>query len=307
MRRTGFVSTVVAAVVVTACAGCGSNSGSGGAAGGGTISGSGGAVNTAAPLHAALPADVAKKGKLVFGAFLQQPPDVFLDADGVTPIGFEAELSQAVADKLGVPREYQNMQFDALITSLQANRIDLTMSAMNDKKEREDKIDFVDYFRGGIALMVAKGNPKGVNSPADICGHSVGVVTNTTQSDFAAKSDATCKSAGKAAVSAVVTNSDAQNQLSLKTGRIDIIINDLPTAAYLAKTSGEGKDFEVVPGDPIDPGPYGIGVNKSNTQLRDAVQKAVQATIDDGSYTKILTKWGVQSGAVTKATVNAAP
>jgi polar amino acid transport system substrate-binding protein len=69
------------------------------------------------------------------------------------------------------------------------------------------------------------------------------------------------------------------------------------------KTSGGGNDFQVV-GDQVEAAPYGIAVAKNNTQLRDALQAAMDAIIKNGEYEKILTKWGVTDGAVKAATIN---
>jgi polar amino acid transport system substrate-binding protein len=73
---------------------------------------------------------------------------------------------------------------------------------------------------------------------------------------------------------------------------------------YLAKTAGEGKIFDVVPGHVYQPVPLGIGVAKTNTQLRDALQKSLNALIASGEYRRILEQHGVESGAVTSATIN---
>jgi polar amino acid transport system substrate-binding protein len=69
------------------------------------------------------------------------------------------------------------------------------------------------------------------------------------------------------------------------------------------KNAGGGKYFEIV-GDQVEAGPYGIAVAKDNTELRDALQAAVQAIIDNGEYKKIVEKWGVADGAITESKIN---
>nr|WP_238412450.1 ABC transporter substrate-binding protein [Saccharothrix deserti] len=251
-------------------------------------------------LAATLPAAVAQAGKLRVGSNIQNPPNNFYAADGKTPVGSEVDLVKAVGAKLGLTVEHQDMAFSSLITSLQAGRIDVTMAAMNDTPERQQAIDFVDYFTSGITIMVQKGNPAGIKGPDDLCGKAVAVNLGSSQETYA--KEFKCLSGDPISVTA--TDSDTQNQNQLRTGRVAAILNDLPTAVYVAKTAGDGEFFEVVDLAPINGGPYGIGVNKSTPELTSAVQKALQALVDDGTYGKILDAWDVSQGAVTKVTVN---
>ncbi|RSM35415.1 ABC transporter substrate-binding protein [Amycolatopsis balhimycina DSM 5908] len=260
-------------------------------------------VQKDAQLNAALP-DTVKQAGLRLASNLQSAPNNFYAADGKTPIGYEVDLAKAIAAKLGVTVTHQDMAFGSLITSLQSGRIDLTMAGMNDTKARQAQIDFVDYFTSGITIMIRKGNPDGITGPDTLCGKNVAVVQGTSHQKFAAEQSTKCTQAGKPAVTVTATDSDNQNQNQLRTGRVQAILNDLPSAVYISRTAGEGKFFEVVPGEPIDGGPYGIGVNKANTALRDSVQKALQALITDGTYGKILQAWGVEQGAIKEAAVN---
>jgi polar amino acid transport system substrate-binding protein len=219
-------------------------------------------------------------------------------------MGSEVDLIKAIAAKLGLKAEHSDMAFSSLITSLETGRVDVTMAAMNDTAERQQKIDFVDYFTSGITIMVQKGNPQGVKGPDDLCGKGVAVNLGSSQEQFAKQQSEKCVAAGKPEVELSVTDSDTGNQNQLRTGRVAAILNDLPTAVYVAKTAGDGKYFEVVQLPPINGGPYGIGVNKKNAKLSEAIQGALQALIDDGTYTKILTTWDIKQGAITKAAIN---
>ena len=152
--------------------------------------------------------------------------------------------------------------------------------------------------------MTRKGNPDGISGPDTLCGKNIAVVQGTSHQKFAAEQSTKCTQAGKPALNVTATDSDNQNQNQLRTGRVAAILNDLPSAVYISRTAGDGKFFEVVPGEPINGGPYGIGFNKQNRPLAEAVQKALQQLIADGTYGKILQAWGVEQGAVKEAAIN---
>lgn len=255
-------------------------------------------------LAALVPPEIASAGTLRVGSNIQNPPNNFYDQDGKTPMGSEVDLIKAIAAKLGLKAEHSDMAFSSLITSLETKRVDVTMAAMNDTAERQQKIDFVDYFTSGITIMVQKGNPQGVKGPDDLCGKGVAVNLGSSQEQFAKEQSQKCVAAGKPEVQLSVTDSDTGNQNQLRTGRVAAILNDLPTAVYVAKTAGDGKYFEVVQLPPINGGPYGIGVNKQNAKLAEAIKGALQSLIDDGTYDKILTTWDIKQGAITKAAIN---
>jgi polar amino acid transport system substrate-binding protein len=261
-------------------------------------------VKASDELAGLVPAAIADTGSLKVGSFVQSAPNNFYAEDGSTVIGSDHDLITAIGSKLGLEVEYSNLDFASLITSLQSGRVDVTIAAMNDTAERQGAIDFVDYLTSGITIMVQKGNPAKIDGPDSLCGKSIAVVTGTSQQTFAETTSAACVADGNEALEIAVTDSDSQNQTQLRTGRIDAIVNDLPSAVYISKTTQDGKAFEVVPGDVIDGAPYGIGVNKNNPELRDAIAKALDELIADGTYKEILDAWGIESGQVDAAVVN---
>lgn len=262
------------------------------------------AITADPALSATLPDNFKPGTILKVGSNVQSPPNNFYAADGTTVVGFEKDLITAVAAQLGLKVTYSDMAFDSLITSLASGRIDVTIAGMNDNKTRQQKITFVDYFNSGITIMVQKDNPSTIKSSGDLCGKSIAVVTGTSQEEFAATTTADCTKAGKAAVKVIATDSDSQNQTQLRTGRVAAIINDLPSAVYISRTAGGGKYFQVVDQPPVNGAPYGIGVSKANTKLSAAIEASLQKLIAGGQYAAILKAWQVQSGALTKATIN---
>lgn len=256
----------------------------------------------AAPLASMLPQAVRDKGSLVVGSDVAYAPVEFFDTDGKTVIGVDPDIAAALGKQLGVTLEFENGTFDGLITQLTSKRIDLVMSALSDTKERQAKIDFVDYFTAGTSILVKKGNPEGIKTLDDFCGKTIALQRGTTQDDVAKAQQAKCQTAGKE-LKVLSFDKDTEALLQVKQGRAVADMNDFPVAAYNAKTSGGGNDFEVV-GEQIEAGPYGIGIRKEDTQLRDALKAALDAIIANGDYAKVLEKWNVSQGAVTSAVVN---
>jgi polar amino acid transport system substrate-binding protein len=293
-------SAVTAAVAVSllALAGCGSGYSSGGAG-----SSSSAAQGSAAPLFGDLPQKYQESKKIVVGSDIAYAPMEYYDTDGTTVLGLDKDLTDALSEQLGVTFEWNNATFDGLITQLKSSRIDVAISGMSDTPERQKEVDFVDYYQAGAMLLVKKGNPEGLKSMADLCGQTVAVQRGTTQEGYAQEQSKTCESDGKKPIDLLSFDRETEAMLQVKSGRAVSGMQDYPVAAYNARTSGGGKDFEVV-GEQIQAGPLGIAVSKDNAELRDALQKAVQAVIDDGTYDEILTKYDVPLGAVDEATVN---
>ncbi|MET9830497.1 ABC transporter substrate-binding protein [Streptomyces sp. NPDC006385] len=268
---------------------------------------------SAAPLANKLPEDIRKAGVIKVGSDIAYPPVEYME--GGKAVGIDPDLADALGKQLGVKFEFQNAKFAQLIVGLQSERFDVVMSAMTDTKDRQNGIDsdtgkkvgngidFVDYFTAGTSILVQKGNPKGIKSLDDLCGRVVALQKATTSEDVAKAQSKKCTEDGKKAITLQTFDTDPEALLRLKQGASVADLNDFPVAAYNAKTSGGGKDFEVV-GDQIEAGPYGIGVSKENTQLRDAIQAAMNAIIENGEYKKIMEKWNVTDGAVTEAKIN---
>ena len=172
-------------------------------------------------------------------------------------------------------------------------------------KDAAKGVDFVDYFKAGSSILVAKGNPNNIKTLDDLCGHTVAVQQGTVQdTDILTPQIGKCKTAGKdLTVLKFEKDTDALQQV--KNGRAVANVEDFPVASYNAQTSGGGNDFQVAGSQVGAVGTYGIAVPKSNTQLRDALQAALKAIIANGTYNQILQKWDVTAGADTSASINA--
>lgn len=260
-------------------------------------------VSADASLAAKVPAAYKSKGSVDIGSDVSYAPVEFFDTNGTTAIGIDPDLAAALGQKLGLKFTFHNATFDGLIPAVKSKRYDIVMSAMSDTKERQASLDFVDYFNAGTSILVKKGNPEKITSLDDLCGKTIAIQRGTTQEDVANAQQAKCTSGGKSKIKLLTFSTDTDALTQIKSGRAVADMNDFPVAAYNAKTSGNGSDFEVV-GSQISAGPYGIGFRKDDTQLRDAVQAALKALIADGTYDKILQKWNVTQGSLKTAAIN---
>lgn len=312
-RRTTVTRSRIAAVGAIAVAGALVLTGCGDQTDKSSDSSSSDTSSSSAPLASKLPKDIRDAGLIKVGSDIAYPPVEYMQ--GGKAVGIDPDIADALGKQLGVKVDFQNGKFAQLIVGLQAKRFNVIMSAMNDTKDRQNGvdsdtgkkvgngIDFVDYFTAGTSILVQKGNPKGIKSLDDLCGKVVALQQGTTSEGIAKAQNKKCKTDGKKAITLQTFDTDPEALLRLKQGASVADLNDFPVAAYNAKTSGGGKDFEVV-GEQIEAGPYGIGVSKESTQLRDALQAALDAIIKNGEYTKIMEKWNVADGAVTSSKIN---
>jgi polar amino acid transport system substrate-binding protein len=270
------------------------------------------ASTSSAPLASKLPAAIRDAGVVKVGSDIAYAPVEFKDSSGKV-VGLDPDLAAAMGKQLGVKFEFENGTFDALLTGLRSNRYDIAMSAMTDNKNRQDGVDpdtgkkvgegvdFVDYLTAGVSIYTRKGDTGNIASWSDLCGKKLAVERGTVSEDLAKTETKKCTGGKKITIEAF--DDDQQAQTRLRSGGADAASSDFPVAAYAVKTSGGGKDFQLV-GDQVEAAPYGIAVAKSDTQLRDALQAAMDAVIKSGEYEKILTKWGAEDGAVKSSVIN---
>src|SRR5215213_1656244 len=216
--------------------------------------------------------------------------------------GIDPDLATELGRQLGVRFTFVNTAFDQLIPALRASQYDLIISSMTATPERAREISFLEYFQAGTSILVPRGNPKRISSMADLCGATVTLQAGTIHEELVAAQQANC---GGRPIKDRPLDSGTQVVLEVKFGRADAALADFPVAAYNAKVSGQGADFQVV-GEQIDPGPYGIGVRKDDTELQQVLQEALRAIIEDGSYDRVLTKWNVTDGALKSAELTGA-
>ena len=291
--RIKLLVPAVAVAAVLALAGCVDNST---APSGGSYVSSGSKDAAAAAL---LPAAIKKAGVIQVGVDATYAPNEYKDDNG-NAIGWEIDMFNGVAAKLGVKAKYNIAGFDSIIPKITGGTYDVGVSSFTDNTDREKQVDFVNNYSAGILWASQKG--KDVD-PDNACGLKVAVETGTVEEtdDVPGKSKA-CTDAGKPAIQILKYDGQDQATNAVVQGQADATSADSPITDYaIAQSKGAlqaaGKSFEVAP--------YGFAVDKGS-KLAQALQKALQAMVDDGSYKKILDKWGVADGGLSEITINAA-
>ena len=241
---------------------------------------------------------------IVAGTLTTTPPMMSYAADGTTLVGAFVDLGAAMSAKLGRTVTFKSVPFPALLPQMQSKQIDIAFSPMNDTPERQKVVDFVDFFNLGTKLLVRKGNPDHIEGVDSLCGKTVATVQGSIQIQLVTDQSARCTAAGHAAIENMQYANPADARLQVQTGRAAVFLGNSPVMVYQARYAGDGKIFDVVTGKEYQLSPIGITVAKDNVALRDALKQALAAIIADGSYRKILEKYGMESGAIAAPTIN---
>ncbi|HET9104572.1 MAG TPA: ABC transporter substrate-binding protein, partial [Solirubrobacteraceae bacterium] len=298
-RRT-FFSLVVALVTVVALAACGSSSSSSSASSSSSSSGASSSASTSAStstsasgaagadsaVAALVPSAIKSKGTLTVAADASYAPNEFVGPDGKTVVGMDADLAKALGALMGLKVDVVNATFDTIIPGLAAGKYDLGASSFTDTKAREKVVDFVDYFQAGTSFFTKASGGAAVTNLASLCGKTVSVESGTTEETDAKAQSAKCH--GSKVTVLVFPTQNAAN-LALSSGRAVVSMADSPVAAYQVKKSNG--EFKLV-GQSFANAPYGLAIPKQ-LGLTKAVLAGVKALMSNGTYTKILTKWGL--------------
>jgi len=241
-----------------------------------------------------VPAAIKSKGTLTVAADATYAPNEFIGPDGHTVVGMDADLSHALASVMGLKANVVNATFDTIIPGLAAGKYDMGASSFTDTKAREKVVDFVDYFSAGTSFFTKSSGGVSVTGLADLCGKSVSVESGTTQEADAKGQSVKCKAAGKPAVNVLVFPTQTAANLALSSGRVQLSMADSPVADYQVKQSNG--TFKLV-GQSYGTAPYGLALPKS-ANTAPAVLAALKVLESDGTYMSILSKWGIQGGAI---------
>ena len=296
VARLGLAAGTLAAVAIT---GCGSSS---------TTSKSTSAATSSpaqakiASIAAEVPAKIKAKGALTVAIDAEYAPDEFIAGDGHTIVGMDPDLVKALGAAMGLKINPVNQKFDSIIPGLQAGKYDMGASSFTDTKAREKVLDFVTYFTAGTSFFTKAQGGTPVTDRASLCGRVVAVQAGTTEQTDATAQKAQCKATGKPAMTVLVFTDQSTANLAVQSGRAQVGMADSPVAAYAVKQSG---GVLKLVGQPYGTAPYGFALPKGDGMTKPLLA-AVKAVMADGTYGKILAKWGLQPGAISDPKINGA-
>ncbi|MFR1802478.1 MAG: transporter substrate-binding domain-containing protein [Faecalispora jeddahensis] len=207
--------------------------------------------------------------------------------DGESIVGIDLEISQKIADKLGVELKVNDVAFDSLIPEITSGKADFVAAGMTADDERRKNVDFSDsYFDAGQAVIVKKGGD--IKAPKDLDGKKVGVQTGTTGDKYCTNEDGT----SEIKVGSVERYNKGMDAVSdLIAGRIDaVVIDDFPAQKFVEKNSDKIAKLN----DMLTSEQYAIAVKKGNTELTDLINETLKEMKDSGDLQKIFDKYLAQ-------------
>lgn len=209
------------------------------------------------------------------------PPYEFYENEKI--VGIDAEIAQAIADKLGMTLKIDDMEFGSIITAIQAGKADVGLAGMTVTPDRMNNVSFSESYATGVQVVIVKEDSP-IKSIDDLNGKKIGVQESTTGDIYA--SDTPEKGGyGEDAVDRYNKGADAV--MALSQGKVDaVIIDKEPAKAFVAANTGlKILDTEYVTED------YAIAVAKDNTELLGKINKAMAELKADGTIQKIIDKY----------------
>ncbi|MFJ4886854.1 ABC transporter substrate-binding protein [Streptomyces sp. NPDC088731] len=246
-----------------------------------------------------LPADVRAAGTLTIAASVSNPPGATYLADGRTVAGTDIDFADAVARKLGLRFKREVASFEAILPALGSGKYDVGTGNFGVTEERRRTIDFVTYINDGQGFAVrADSKLKKVTDLIQLCGLTVGTGAGTTFEVTLEENRHRCSDAGREPYDVKTYNDQGATWASLQQGRSDVVMSTINGLRYAVRQQ-EGVRF-LNEFKRLDVG----FAFKKGTALAPAFQAAVNGLKADGTYDRILKKWGIGASAIKTSQIS---
>ena len=225
----------------------------------------------------------ATEGVLTMATNAEFPPYEYYEGDTVT--GIDVEIAQAIADKLGLTLQVEDMEFDSVISAVKGGKADIGMAGMTVTDERLEEVNFTESYATGVQVIIVT-EDSDITSADDLfaegANHTIGVQLTTTRDIYTTED---IEAAGLGTIDRYNKGADAV--MALKNGKVDcVVIDNEPAKAFVAANEGlKILETEYVTED------YAIAVSKDNEALHAAVDAALQELIADGTVQSIIDKY----------------
>lgn len=222
------------------------------------------------------------KETLIMATNAEFPPYEYYEGQEI--VGIDAEIAQAIADKLGYELKIEDMAFDSTIPAVVSGKADMVMAGLTVTEERLESVDFTDSYATGVQVIIVAEDSE-ITSVDDLfaegANHIIGVQTATT-GDIYTTGD--IEDAGLGTVERYNKGADAV--ASLLAGKIDcVVIDNEPAKSFVAANEGlKILDTEYVTED------YAIALAK-DSELTEPINTALQELIADGTVQSIIDKY----------------
>lgn len=227
---------------------------------------------------------IQKNGKLVVGMSADYAPYEFhyIDENGKDVIGgFDVDIANEIANKIGVDLVIQEMDFDALVSALPAGKVDLVISGMNPTEERAKVVDFSEvYYNSKHGILVRAEDADKYQTFSDLEGAKVGVQLGSTQEKIAKTEIPNVNLQQLSNINNLI--------LELKAGKVDAIVMEKPVAEMAVKSNPE-----LAVGKPIyeeQTGGNAVGIAKNNPQLLAKVNEVITELNESGKMDEYIAK-----------------
>lgn len=278
------LSLMTAAALVLSLAACGSTASSAASseAASSETASSDAASSEAASSEAASETETAElstvePGKLIMSTNAAFPPYEMTTDSGEFE-GIDIETAQAIADKLGLELQIDDMDFDAALLAVQQGKSDMVMAGVTVTDERQNVMDFTDSYATGIQSIIVK-EDSDIASVDDLAGKKIGTQRGTTgylycSDDFGDEN--------------IVAYDDGLTAVQmLNNGQVDcVVIDNAPAKEFIAANPG----LKLLDTAYVEES-YAIGVGKGNTELKDAINTALEELKADGTLQAIVDKY----------------
>ncbi|MGY0489860.1 ABC transporter substrate-binding protein [Streptomyces sp. WG-D5] len=256
-------------------------------------------------IAAEVPQRIRERGTLeVIGSSGSAAPLGFHATDNKTVIGVEPDLAHLVADVLGLKVHRTSASWENIFVGLDSGKYDVGLSNITVTEERKEKYDFATYREDNLGFEAKKGSGLKVTGPRDVAGKTVAVSSGTNQEKLLIEWSEDNVKAGRKPVDIKYYQNDSDTYLALQSGRIDLYLGPNPTAAYHAATTGRTEVVGTYSGAGARLQGLIAATTKKDNGLVKALADALNHVIDEGSYAKVLKRWGLSDEAVKTSRIN---